>query len=70
MNPASPPFQYQAIAQFTGYIQYFPDGGENPGDRVELLKCHDERGDEYRIYAKLSWDNFVDGCAKIEALII
>lgn len=70
MNPASPPFQYQAVAQFTGHIDYFPDGGENPGDVVELLKCQDEGGDEYRIYGKLSFDNFVDGRAKIEALII
>jgi len=70
MNPASPPFQYQAVAQFTGYIRYFPDGGENPGDVVELLKCPDEGGDEYRIYAKLLKDNFVEGHANIEALII
>lgn len=70
MNPASPPFQYQAVAKFTGHIDYFPDEGENPGDVVELLKCQDEGGDEYIIYAKLSFDNFVDGRAKIEALII
>ena len=70
MNPASPPFQYQAVAQFTGYIRYLPDGGENPGDVVELLKCPDEEGDEYRIYAKLSKENFVKGRANIEALII
>ena len=70
MNPASPPFQYQAVAKFTGYIDYFPDEGENPGDVVELLKCQDEGGDEYIIYAKLSKDNFVDGRANIEALII
>ena len=70
MNPASPPFQYQALAQFTGHIDYFPDGGENPRDVVELLKCQDEGGDQERIYAKLSFDNFVNGRAKIEALII
>lgn len=70
MNPASPPFQYQAVAQFAGNIDYFPDGGENPGDVVKILKSQDDRGDEYRIYAKLSKDNFVDGRAKIEALII
>ena len=70
MNPASPPFQYEAVAQFTGFIQYVPDRDENPGDRVELLKCQDECGDEYRIYAKLSRANFGEGEVIIEALIV
>lgn len=70
MNPASPPFKYQAVAQFTGKIDYLPEGDENPGEEVELLKCQDERGDEYKISVKLSLNNFVEGRAKIEALII
>lgn len=44
MNPASTQFQYQAVAKFSGYIRYFPEEGEKPGDTIQFFKSTDELG--------------------------
>lgn len=70
MNSTSKPFRYEAVAEITGEIGYLLGTNENPGDKIELLKCSDEDGDEYTIYVKLCLDNFIYERPKIEALII
>jgi hypothetical protein len=70
MNSTFLPFQYEAVAQFTGYIRYALEEDEKPGDRVEFFKGQDEQGDEYRVYAKLSKDNLGDRETRIETLIL